>query len=586
MSPLTLHHGDCLAVLPTVAENSLDACVTDPPYGLEFMGKDWDHGVPGVPFWREIIRVLKPGAHLVAFGGSRTYHRMAVAIEDAGFEIRDSLMWLYGSGFPKSMDVSKAIDKADGAKRERYARPALGGSFSDDGGTTYGTALVNEPITDAAREWEGWGTALKPAHEPITVATKPISIAQHFAILLDYLTDLLEEQTIWSGLNAHVAEQNFSAIRAKLNAVTRPTVLESARMRVLANFDPARFANHSSIFREQGFCVETKTPVDSALSHARQSSSAASYLALTTPHGPADDLSIQLAAMCMSVVTDGISENTVSSWASLSDAILNRANTFTIETASRLTIALRTWNSLTSPNIIDGTGSLFPNVSPIVLARKPLSEGTIAANVLRWGTGALNIDGCRVGTDRAQERQYDREAGSGTTGSDSRAEGYGLKHAPRNDGWLEQGRWPANVVHDGSDEVIGAFPFSKDGVAGKRNAANGDVMKTGLGATDKKWGGFGGSGSAARFFYCAKASKEDRADSKHPTVKPIRLLCWLARMVTPPGGVILDPFAGSGTTAAAAAAERFGALLIEQEAEYAADIRRRIAALTVQPALL
>lgn len=398
MSPLTLHHGDCLAVLPTIAENSLDACVTDPPYGLEFMGKDWDHGVPGVPFWREIIRVLKPGAHLVAFGGSRTYHRMAVAIEDAGFEIRDSLMWLYGSGFPKSMDVSKAIDRADGAKRERYARPALGGSFSDDGGTTYGTALVNEPITDAAREWEGWGTALKPAFEPI------------------------------------------------------------------------------------------------------------------------------------------------------------------------------------------------------VLARKPLSEKTVAANVLRWGTGALNIDGCRVETSD--------KLGGGKTNAN---------YVGCNDGWRRPfqddtaymaerakieaekvanaetlGRWPANVVHDGSDEVVRAFPNASGAVApvrGTEISAKTDSVYgayAGRSASDRRDGG----GSAARFFYCAKASKEDRAGSKHPTVKPIRLLCWLARMVTPPGGVILDPFAGSGTTAAAAVAERFGALLIEQEAEYAADIRRRIAALTVQPALL
>ena len=123
-SRVTLHSGDCLDILPTLAECSIDSCVTDPPYGLSFMGRGWDHGVPGVEFWREVYRVLKPGAHLVAFGGSRTYHRMACAIEDAGFEIRDSLMWVYGVGFPKSHDVSKGIDKLDAAdmRRERQLR--------------------------------------------------------------------------------------------------------------------------------------------------------------------------------------------------------------------------------------------------------------------------------------------------------------------------------------------------------------------------------------------------------------------------------------------------------------------------------
>lgn len=389
MSSLTLHHGDCLAVLPTVAENSLDACVTDPPYGLEFMGKDWDHGVPGVPFWREIIRVLKPGAHLVAFGGSRTYHRMAVAIEDAGFEIRDSLMWLYGSGFPKSMDVSKAIDKAAGAVREvigfdadkvkQQTRAVGTSSYGDYAGNA---GQITAPATDAAHQWEGWGTALKPAFEPI------------------------------------------------------------------------------------------------------------------------------------------------------------------------------------------------------VLARKPLSEKTVAANVLRWGTGALNIDGCRIeatdNTTKASRSAGDRDRSQYRTGTSG-------KTIP-----TDIGRWPANVVHDGSDEVIGAFPNASGAVAPVTGREPSSKTRNTFGLynerppSDRRDGG----GSAARFFYCAKASKEDRAGSKHPTVKPIRLLCWLARMVTPPGGVILDPFAGSGTTAAAAAAERFGAVLIEQEAEYAADIRRRIAALTVQPTLL
>ena len=179
----------------------------------------------------------------------------------------------------------------------------------------------------------------------------------------------------------------------------------------------------------------------------------------------------------------------------------------------------------------EGLGTaLKPAFEPIVLARKPLSESTVAANVLRWRTGALNIDGCRIGTEGATKRSAQ------TAYADS---GWRTGHEIVK---LDMGRWPANVCHDGSDEVVAAFP-----------------------------------NSAARFFYSAKASKADRAGSKHPTVKPVSLMQWLCRLITPPGGTILDPFAGSGTTGAAARLEGFRAILIEREAEYQQDIRNRFA---------
>lgn len=183
---ITLYVGDSLDVVPMLEPESISAVITDPPYGLGFMGKAWDHAVPGVPFWQAFMGVMKPGAHLAAFGGSRTYHRMGVAIEDAGLELRDTLMWLYGSGFPKSHDVSKAIDKAAGAEREvvgydasrarpnraHKTGPVLGDvpyDRSDNGAT------ITAPATPQAQEWAGWGTALKPAHEPIILARKPLS---------------------------------------------------------------------------------------------------------------------------------------------------------------------------------------------------------------------------------------------------------------------------------------------------------------------------------------------------------------------------------------------------------------------------
>jgi site-specific DNA-methyltransferase (adenine-specific) len=407
---VTLHAGDCLAVVKTLADASIDACVTDPPYALVsivkrfgktsqgddtqtsdrsrkgadgyarlakgFMGKEWDNGATAfaVEFWAEIFRVLKPGAHVVAFGGTRTYHRMACAIEDAGFEIRDQIAWLYGSGFPKSHDVSKAIDKALGVERDKVKRVRFDGKPTGYEGASFNACDVSmqsgPPITESARQWEGWGTALKPA------------------------------------------------------------------------------------------------------------------------------------------------------------------------------------------------------IEPICLARKPLSEKSVAANVLRWGTGAINVDATRVGDEQTVTLRNGNSGGNGAYGRDERK--FSRINPP--------GRWPANIVHDGSAEVLAAFPDA-DGARAGVGPQYGD--KSAVNA----YGNWGprqvmeprnDSGSAARFFYSAKADADDRLGSKHPTVKPVDLMQWLCRLVCPPGGTILDPFAGTGTTGEAAWREGFNAVLIEREAEYQADIARRM----------
>lgn len=169
--------GDCLDVMRGMDAGSVHSIVTDPPYGLSFMGKGWDHGVPGVPFWSEALRVAKPGAFLLAFGGTRTHHRLMCAIEDAGWEIRDCLMWLTGQGFPKSHDVSKAIDKAAGVEREvvgRDRRPIGGNTYKGGHGQWAGNGAITIPATDAAKRWHGWGTALKPSWEPVVMARKPL----------------------------------------------------------------------------------------------------------------------------------------------------------------------------------------------------------------------------------------------------------------------------------------------------------------------------------------------------------------------------------------------------------------------------
>ncbi len=422
---VALHAGDCLDILRAMLENSVDSVVTDPPYHLTsivkrfgaadaapckegktgaysrasrgFMGKQWDGG--DIAFrpelWAEVLRVLKPGGYVVAFGGTRTYHRLACAIEDAGFDVRDMVSWIFGSGFPKSHDVSKGIDKAAGATREivgrkadpRYNSPATATSGAPMGGIdprpnsveNYAKAgLLTAASTEAARQWEGWGTALKPALEPIC------------------------------------------------------------------------------------------------------------------------------------------------------------------------------------------------------LARKPLSEGTVAANVLRWGTGALNIDGCRV------EADWENDPSKRGFGYGFNNEGYDKVGAVANapgvkTAWTpSQGRWPANVVTDGSDEVVEAFPQSK-GFSSQTDRVTTESNYFGAHKNPGHREGRGDDGSAARYFYSAKADSDDRIGSKHPTVKPVDLMRWLVRLVTPPGGTALDPFAGTGTTGEAAWREGFKAVLIEREAEYQADIARRMA---------
>lgn len=387
-----LHHGDALAVLATLAEASVDAIVTDPPYGLGFMGRAWDSsGITyNVELWQHCLRVLKPGGHLLAFGGTRTYHRLTCTIEDAGFEIRDSIVWLYGSGFPKSLDVSKAIDRAAGAQREivgrrdRYRdgieRRNLGdrNEVYGEGLTANGVDTITAPATDDATRWSGWGTALKPAHEPIVVARKPLS-------------------------------------------------------------------------------------------------------------------------------------------------------------------------------------------------------GTVAANVLAHGTGALNIDGCRVG-DGEGVVTFDRLAGDRSR-EDYRTGTVTNVHPST------AGRWPSNVVLDEyaaaeldqQSGILHSHPgtMRRDSVIGGYNGLSSRQAGTVL--THAEHGG------ASRFFpvfhYAAKAPSKERPKVDgvaHPTVKPLSLTRWLVRLVTPPGGIVLDPFVGSGTTAEACIAEGFRCIAIESEASYLPLIVERI----------
>jgi len=374
--------GDNMETLRTLPDACVDSCVTDPPYGLAFMGKRWDYDVPSVEVWQECLRVLKPGGHLLAFAGTRTQHRMAVRIEDAGFEIRDMIAWVYGSGFPKSLDVSKAIDKAAGEEREVVGSADVGpdmrsGNYENASGRMI--ANITAPATEAAKQWAGWGTALKPALEPITVARKP-----------------------------------------------------------------------------------------------------------------------------------------------------------------------------------------FP--------------GTVAENVLQHGTGALNVDGCRVAfAGDADEQESKAKNQHAAFGSGPVKRNVCSDHDAPRANYSAPGRFPANLIHDGSEEVVGLFPETAPAKMSDRGKGKGDTGTYGVYGGDPGVRGHDDAGgSAARFFYCAKADSSERRNSKHPTIKPVALMRYLVRLVTPPGGLVLDPFGGSGTTAEAARLEHCRFLLLELSEEYCADAAERL----------
>ena len=473
---VTVYQGDCIEVMRQMPENSVDAIVTDPPYGLEFMGRDWDgFGTPlGFQIWteawaREALRIIKPGGHLLAFAGTRTYHRMASGVEDAGFEIRDCIAWMYGSGFPKSLDVSKAIDKQRHDKAELYEVTAWIREARDAAG------LTNKDI-DEAFGFHGMAGHWTSSKSQPAIPT------------LEQVPQLLELLRI-----------NFDDV--------------PDRIRHLLWDLNGRKGQPGEAWFQRDVIGEREVPVGHAFAGSTYGGNSS-----------------------------------------------NR----TINLTTAATLDARKWSGW-------GT-ALKPAFEPVVVARKPL-VGTVAQNVLEHGTGALNIDATRIGTEPAFVGRRGQKSVGGLLNkvSDVRTTSGGA------------GRWPANVT---LDEDAAAM---LDEQSGDRPGAvsNGSKTQTGLSGTRtfaihsrRQTPGRADNGGASRFFYTAKASKKDRntngANNTHPTVKPTTLMRWLIRLVTPPGGIILDPFGGSGSTGVAARAEGVRCILIEREAEYLDIIRQRL----------
>jgi len=463
METHSIFQGDCLELMQEIPADSVDAIVTDPPYGISFMGKKWDYDVPKVDVWKEALRVLKPGAFLLCFAGTRTYHRMVVNIEDAGFEIRDMIAWIYGSGFPKSLDISKAIDKANGRKRQDFV------------------AL---------------GNYIKQKRLSIKLAQSEVS-------------KMFPSKT--GGLTGCVSNWELGA--------NVPTA-------------------------EQWVILKDKLDLDGEFDYVIEREEAEREV----------------------IIRKRVVRNS-ESWGSGSSGMLGIGEQ-NFDKTLPATKQADIWSGW-------GTG-LKPALEPIVVARKPLSEGSVASNVLRWGTGGINIDQSRIGNEPVPFQGS--SSGNGFSGEWSK-ENYHNKRE-----YSSRGRFPANLILDEeagrvldkqSGDVLGSHEQKE--TQSTNDWFGGGRMDNSLAYSD--------SGGASRFFYCAKASKEERnmacsgVDSKqqdlirkggnpggdnprnrgvhkrpnfHPTVKPLALMEYLIKLVSKEDALVLDPFLGSGTTAIAA----------------------------------
>jgi hypothetical protein len=459
-----LYHGDCIEVMSTLPDASVDAVVTDPPYLLDFMGKGWDSadGIAGKPeVWREALRVLKPGGHLLAFGGTRTWHRLASAIEDAGFEVRDSIAWMYGSGFPKSHDVSKGIDKSDAKDEQQQRRFKF-------------TAWVQSQGVTAKQIDEATGTFM--GNHYTTHPTQPAVMTREH---LEQCRELFADVPRWVEL-----ECNKRSVESK-------------------NFASREVLGERNLPLGPGFAGSTYRDIIGTLDYKD-----------TAPATP----------------------------------------------------AAQQWQGW-------GT-ALKPTHEPIVVARKPLI-GTVAENVLTHGTGALNIDGCRIGT---QSRTFGGPEPERDTSQSIEA------FAGNRAEVTVLGRWPANVILDESQAAaLDAQSGDRLGMRTQRDNKTHDssfhgYLKSNIVAGETREG-YNDTGGASRFFYTAKANTFERPNVDgiaHPTVKPLDLMRYLVRLVTPPGGTVLEPFAGSGTTAEACIIEGFKCIAIEMTDEYLPLILDRI----------
>jgi hypothetical protein len=592
LGPHSLYHGDCLEMLASLGDDSVDACVTDPPYGLSappdiaevlrhwladdtykhsgrgFMGRNWDSFVPGPNVWRELFRVLKPGAHAVVFAGQRTVDLMTIALRIAGFEVRELFGWLQWQGFPKSLDLSKEMDRIHGAEREvvgtnPHARPIdrRGGGGGYGGPTTH-DPHITAPASADAETWNGWGTALKPCIEPAVRVQKPFSAVPYRDTMA--AIESIVEVLLWQMSPAKFAELVFESSRA--DSVDPPsgsarwlaaawTTLESLGLSgLMAMFkSPAEAGTFWSI-------AQSWKSISVASWTEASTSTTSTATEVTTAWRTLRSLALQIT---QGATTKAVNEG-LGLWLDVTtaDVRLSGSNASSESIPRPSAIEPATWSigaAVVGVFASIAESGLWPHlqvvregsavwvattlreneldecIEPAVIVRKPISESSIARNVLRWGTGALNIDACRYAYgDDAWPGPQDggcwggvQRSGPGSEEKTMRAgwtPGYATEENPL-------GRFPANV-----------FACPKASTSERELGCEG-LAKRQRDET-RRAGDPGGENPRNR-------GAQERGNC-HPTVKPARLIRWLLRLVTPPGGVVVDPFVGSGTVYVAA----------------------------------
>ena len=652
VSLVTVTVGDCLDVMRTLDADSLDALVTDPPAGIGFMGKAWDRDKGGREQWiawladvmGEALRVLKPGAHGLVWALPRTSHWTGAALEAAGFEVRDCLTHMFGSGFPKSLDVSKAIDRAAGAEREKVGAVQRTGpthcpeAFGRDGIKPAGMPSlvydITTPATDAAKQWDGWGTSLKPAGEKWFWVRKPMRVLDMCAMLLDEVDTLCSEIAKLAGPTSEPFRVPSSA--GRVDSVPMPVPIQ-------AGGDPVPAIPIGEVADLLGVMdtspSESRATIAWNIAWSWRSTladicKAASMSTTETATGLTTEL--RTLSLCLAQITPAsiIQVESSPSGGPSSAAIVSNL----LSALHQRCDAIRTLfapSNVTEPaaSLAESTRKLLPPASEmsgadfagdhdhIWLVRKPF-RGTVAANVQQHGCGALNIGGCRVPSAESTKRPLGSVSMWGTDAGDAV-------------GGSDAGRFPPNVLlshhPDCGDQCEADCPVRMlDEQSGERPSG---IAVTRNGGGRKIWGarntdgpmtdsGYSDSGGASRFLprfrYSPKpsraereagcgdmATQEPRAQygdglntatkvrtdqqategvsrtlraNTHPTVKGVDLMRWLCRLITPPGGTVLDPFCGSGSTGCACKVEGFGFVGIEQSEEYATIARARIAA--------
>lgn len=710
-------NGDCLEVLPGLEENSIDSVICDPPYGLEFMGKDWDHGIPGVIFWKEIMRVAKPGAYLLAFGGTRTFHRLTVAIEDAGWEIRDCMMWLYGclsedteilteDGF-KLYDRTTKYDKIAvyDLKNDIYKweTPKCWQKYRIHEDTAYHiksnctdqivsrnhnclverngrlvfvkaeklSPMENMPVlqNDFCEIQEGFSNPLlKTMQRPSPWGRMETTCPQRSQKLVRIFQNSFKKAHDW--LNESILERGYHLQEKKRQLLESIYKICSLPDRIFKHGTERRLCYGTPSFsssgnrqtvNETGKCSpyqsQCRGQQDSKLNAVQKqhrSQKIRTRPTYNTTLATVTPIKYSGLIFCPTVSTGAfvarrngklfITGNSgfpksldiskaIDKMYGAEREVIGKKMMHTPTKNGNYDDDNYDWGEKYQDVTIPSTDNakkwsgfgtaLKPAWEPIIVARKPISGKTVAANVLKYGTGGLNIDGCRIGVET---RTYKGSGAQPNKLTNHEKGDTGIGYADGNGKDLEftvTGRWPANLI---LDEEAGAVLDEQSGehkttyvAKHHKNNRNGEFLGELKHPGEQ---GFNDSGGASRFFYCAKVSRKERdlgceeleeklrpmsngaqihaeegydkaqsiglnrvvkLKNNHPTVKPIKLMTYLCKLVTPPNGTILDPFMGSGSTGIAAIQEKFNFIGIEKEKDYLKIAENRIK--TVDPNL-